>query len=219
MTILQNNDIFKFVGLDNTFSVCSEDIRKRIEISEFSTRLGSSFYTHLLDHLADYSVYTAYTSSTTYAIDDVVQYEGDLYVAKEEVTGIAPSNVSKWKVAPLFKQEEGFCDYNDFYCSYLGPFLAHAVLIDRLPLLKAQITNDGIIEVNNDGFKSVSSASYEKLDVKLTADVQLTYKLLVDYMKENNGDGCYDLFMNIETTTCDTEADDYIDDDNDYNIA
>ena len=206
-SLLTNDEIREFLGLDHKLEVCSDAQRFRYEHKEFKDCFGSSFYNQLKTSLAVYNDYSTYLDATSYAQDDVVEYSGKLYVALKATTGVPPSNITNWKPAPKFDSGAEY-DYEKFYCTYLGPYLAHVVVRARLPYLRSKLTGDGLIQVNKDGYENASQNSYKALSDRLSTDIDLLYDMVVDYMKDNNSDGKFTISEIITDTDCEDACED-----------
>ena len=199
-SLITNSEIKQFMGLDHDLEICSDAQRFRYEHKEFKDCLGSTFYSTLKTALATYDDYSTYLDATTYAINDVVEYNGTLYIAKVETVGVPPSNITNWKSAPKF-DAAATCDYEEFYCHYLGPYLAHCIVRARLPYLRSILTNEGLVQVDKEGLQKASKDAYATLADRISTDIDLLYGMLVTYIKDNNSTGCFDTSL-IITNDC-----------------
>lgn len=206
-TILQLADLPKFLPIDGNINICDIHQLKRIELKEFKDCLGTAFYNHLLTCLADYTKAKKWVEDEAVVVGDVRVYKDCPYIAIADSDGVIPSNIECWKKAGVFKEKcSGVgctdCNYNEFYCDYLGVFLALSLMKQRLPYIRNKITSDGVVKIKTDDYEAVSSASYESLRIQINSDISLTYNLMVDYMKMNNSTGCYNLFKGIAVGCC-----------------
>ena len=110
--------------------------------------------------MVDYSGTLPYNPSSTYEIDAVVSFEGDFYISKEAVAiNQAPPLHTKWKLAP--KLSDSCVD--QFWCTFLGEFLSLAVIIDRLPHWRTQVTAEGPIQKMGESFVPANNDAYREL--------------------------------------------------------
>ena len=192
-TLLSPSEIKNYTGVDLRINPCNFRDIYNIEYAEARQRLGLEFYEDLTNALADYSAEPEYVAATTYAIDDVVKYQGIYYKALVENTGITPTVAGRWEVADKFT---GACAavYNELWCNYLAPYLSNLVLAQRLPYIWTQIKDIGVTETddNTDGKK------YDRLQAAINRDKERAWNNLSYYLalEENADNTC---FANFKT--------------------
>lgn len=156
--------------------------------------MGLEFYEDLIGALADYSAEPEYLAATTYAINDVVKYQGIYYKALIENTGITPTVSGRWEVADKFT---GACAqaYNELWCNYLAPYLSNLVLAQRLPYIWTKMGDVGVVEVE----ESVSEGKYNRLQNAINRDKERAWHNLSYYLalEENVESVCFENFRNF----------------------
>lgn len=197
-TLLAPSEIKDFCGVDLRINPCSFRDIYNIEYAEARQRLGIDFYEDLINALADYSAKPEYLAATTYAIDDVVKYQGTYYKALVENTGITPTVAGRWDVADKFT---GACAavYNELWCNYLAPYLANLVLAQRLPYIWTQIKDIGVTE--NEG--NVDGGKYDRLQAAINRDKERAWNNLSYYLalEENASSACFENFRSCNDGT------------------
>lgn len=221
--LITNGEVIGFIPFLSTgFQVCNVAEAGAMIRAEFNDCLGMAFYDLLISQLNCYD-YEKYNPETTYNEGDVVGYKGVIYVNVKPSTNVIPSQNDCWKLAPKFKEGEcvtvdetiGYdkngepiiketevctCDYNDFFCDYLGPYLSYVILRNRLPIIRVRITNDGIMTSNSQSLTSASKDAYSTLRISIDDTISCLFDDMVRYMKENPE--CFGLFKGIATDCC-----------------
>lgn len=245
---LTEKEIIKFTGLDASFNLCDQSLIDRVILKEFYDCIGIDFYKEIMKGLQTYEDVKGFNTDETYNVDDVVSYNGVLYIAIEESTGVIPSSYGCWALAPKFSRQcsehevplgdkKGSiitktictCDYNEFWCSYLGPYLGFSVLKQRIPFIHNRITNDGIVRIENENIKAASQSGYNDLRIAVDSQISMLYELMIKYAKMNNVNGCYDLMKplniscckscGVKECTCDDDCETNKEEENLYNVS
>jgi len=182
-TITTPSDVIFFTNVEPlNFNVCTFRNIREVELSLFRKQIGFDLYESMLNSLADYSAVNAYAAGNSYQPSDVVAYEGYFYEALETTTA-NPKNRDAWKVAPRF---EGDCAeaYDDFFCDYLGPYIAHQVLARRLPYIRNKILDKGVLEYQGGNFETTDGKQYDTLKSAVNRDASVIWENLVWYMSQ-----------------------------------
>jgi len=155
----------------------------QIEFREARNCLGVDFWNDIKAALADHSAEPAYESGTTYNAGDIVKFEGIYYEATTTTTAI-PTVASDWEEAPKFT---GACaeKYDDFYCDFLGPYLAFTVLSVRLPYLRNVATDIGVIQYEGNRYEPAEMKEYRSLQHAIDRDREIAWKNMVYELEEN----------------------------------
>lgn len=184
MTLTTPSDVVFFTNVEPlNFNVCTFRNIREVELSLFRKQIGFDLYEAMLDASADYGAASGYVAGNTYNEGDVVSYEGYFYEALKTTTA-NPKNREAWEVAPRF---EGDCAeaYDDFFCDYLGPYIAHQVLARRLPYIRNKILDKGVLEYQGGNFETTDGKQYDTLKSAVNRDAAVIWENLVWYMAQD----------------------------------
>jgi hypothetical protein len=139
--LLTPGDVVRFTPVEEPFNPCSLSGLYLIEYAEATsgTCLGGLWHA-MVAAKADYSAALPYRDQP-YASGQAVSWNGGYRISSIDTTQ-TPDHGNDWMDAPKFV---GPCAdfYADLYCNFVGPYLAHVVLTERLPYLITQITDRG----------------------------------------------------------------------------
>ena len=182
-TLSTPNDVITFSGADKRISPCTFDQLYQIERREARKCLGLKFWTKMISALADYSDAKEYVSGEEYEEGDVVVYKKGIYRIAIKDTTLDPVNSSDWEDAPKFDaSSECGVFYEDLYNTFLGPYLGHTVLSQRLPYVWTKILSVGVVEYNGESFDSASDKAYDRLLGAIHRDKNNAWGNLDDYL-------------------------------------
>jgi hypothetical protein len=86
--------------------------------------------------------------------------------------------------------------------AYLKPCLARYAVYEAMPLIKAEITSNGLQTPSIEYNQPVSDADFAMLRGKMLADAELMLREMLEYIKENSGSfPAYTCDNNISGTT------------------
>ncbi len=166
VNLMTRGEVVFWSGLSE-FSPCNLNDLYAVIFKDICECFGEAFYDELIEHLIDYSGTPEYDNDTSYAIGDVVIFEGCYWIAVEEAEGSFPGAENTcWKLAPKFDKE---C-LNDFWCNasfaqYLSYLVVRESIVDAsIPLRNAgAVVNyaDGYQKTNKDLIR-LSQANYSK---------------------------------------------------------
>lgn len=194
--MLTPTEIINFLSLGREFPPCDLKKIKQMVKHEFRTCLGYPFYEYLMSHLIDYEC-NKYQRNTTYQIGNVVVFDSTYKIATEETTAL-PSDIRYWENAPKFDKK---C-LEILWCEYLGEYLSWSALIPQLPFLVTKIKHGTVVQLHGEGFSSASKDGLARLERSSKQMRAITYSNMDAFIKENNEEGCYDLYKGI---TCNTK--------------
>jgi len=196
-TILRPSEVIYFTNISKEFPKCELRTIFDIEYCEFNQCLGSAFYDKLLADLVEYNC-VVYDNTATYAIGDTVFSDGIIRRAIQATSGNPPSNKDYWENAPKFTTE---C-LEKLWCDFLGPYLAWTVVNDQLPHINVKIAAAGLVKITGNGIETASKADYQSIQQSVLAKRERAFYNLDHYMKNNNGDGCFDEYKGIAANCC-----------------
>ena len=203
--LLVPSDIAKFTQIQTPFSPCSFNQLYSIEYKEAMGCLGYEFWQTLINAKADFSTVEPYDADTTYNVDDRVSFEGEYKIALVQTSNL-PSVATDWANAPRFA---GSCtdSYEDFFCTFLGPYLAHVVLKERLPYIITQIT-DGGITYKGKSYSAQDANLINDLTIAVDRDKNLAWKMLQHFfsLDETEENVCFEKWPEYEQDDDDTEC-------------
>lgn len=204
-TLLNPEEIKEYSGMKMSAPIC--DLRNifSVENYEARNRFGYEFYLDLIAGLADYSASAEWTTGV-YVAEDVVIYRGIYYQAKEN-TSQPPTDKTKWRTAPKFVQTGCGEKWEELFCNYLGPYLASAVLANRLPFIHSSISG-GVIEYKGENFNPVTEAVYTRVSTAIQRDKDLAWSNMSHWLAldENYEDTCFEKFKDRHETDCNRTA-------------
>lgn len=195
-TLITPSEVVKYSGLGVSFPICDFKMIAMNEKFEMRQCLGKQFYRDMLADLADYSDVEEWSPLTSYIVGNLVVFDGTVYEAIDTSEGIEPLNADFWTLADKFESD---C-YNEFFCEYLGFYLAYIMLRIRLPFIWTKIEGRGIIQFNDQSFSTVSSKDFDRLDAAVLRQIQIANDNMIDYLKENKDNEC---FANYQGFVCD----------------
>lgn len=187
-TLITEQEVIYYGGISITGSPCSFRNLFNIEYREFRNCLGIDFREDILGAVVDYSSKPNYTSGTTYALGDIVRFNGSYYKAKKETT-LIPSMVSDWEIAPKFS---GTCSdlYEELYCMFLAEYLALVVLRATAPFLATQIGSEGIIQFQGTNFKPADEKAVSVLQNAINQQGLIVWNNMVAWIKDDDHNRC-----------------------------
>ena len=190
MKLLTQSNLSKHLG--NDFPICEIKTIDQIVFNTLNTCFGSNFRKFVYDSLEDYSEVSCFNLNTEYALNDEVSYNGEYYKAKETVKGKYPTACSSWEQLPLFDND---C-LNSLWDNYLEQYLVNLVAYHEAPNLFLKVKTHGVVKIESDNYKSVSVDELHLLRKNYLSTSELIFSNMVIYMKENNTDECFNLFLN-----------------------
>lgn len=189
-----SREIILYSGLDKTFPPCDLRLVTNVERTEFRVCLGTALYEQLLSVLVDYSLTPAYVVSSTYALNDLVTYEGLVYKAKGAVpANQPPPTLTYWELAPKFSDP---CAQS-MWCDYLAEYLSLSVVIAHIPRLHAQVAAEGVVQRVGSTYQPASDKAYGSLYANLLALREASLENLLAYGRtvvKDKEHECYDLY-------------------------
>jgi hypothetical protein len=200
-TIMTREDLIAFGRVGADFPTCEIADIYNIEFSVFrGCGLGVKFYNILLNDLTDFTVVTAYAPGSEYAENDMVSYKGRYYKAKDAVPeDTFPSDISFWKLATKFKTP---C-YEDFFCRFLGPFLALQIVRNQIPFAVAKFGAEGLITFNGNNYKTAKEEERQTLYVAIDKMLGTVFSNMEYFIKNDDGSCFTDTaFVSSTCGTC-----------------
>lgn len=194
MNLLLPREVILYSKIDDHFPPCDLDDIREIESYQFTTCLGGDFYDALVADLTDVSGATAYDSGTSYNQGDMVIYDGLYYTADQNSPAEPPT---QWTLVDKFQTT---CN-NDLWCNGLARYLSLVVVRETIPLIATQIGSKGIVKKKGEDFEPASEKAISRLQSSIESKINRSWILLDKYMRDNNDDDCYDLY--VDNTGCD----------------
>lgn len=184
MTLLSPNDVRTFSSIRKlNFAPCDFEQIYQEELTLARKCFGLELWEAMIAAKVDYSAILEYIPGSSNAADVVVLYNG-IYRKAKVLTTKDPSFESDWDNAPVF--EGGCADaYDEFYCKYLGPFIANTILVSRLPFIRSQITQAGVINQRSDKYNRSSDREFDTVIAATQAAANLAWDNLEWYMKQD----------------------------------
>lgn len=179
--LLTKADIVKYTPVALPFNPCTLREAYLIEYTEAHKCIGEDLWLAMLEALADYSTAQQYSSGTTYQVDDVVAYKGVYKVAIVE-TNQLPDFADHWGNAPKFTGDDAN-DFDELYCFFLGPYLAHVILSERLPYIITQLSDQGLT-YGGRKYNAQDKARIESLERAIYRDREKNYQALRHYLSQ-----------------------------------
>lgn len=187
-TLLTPKDIIQYTGVNINITPCTFRELYNIEFYEARKCIGYDFWQALVTALADYSAEPEYVSGTSYNEGDIVGYNG-VYKIALQATSAVPTVSTDWGNAPRFTGE---CadSYDTLFCDFIGPYLAHKALADRLPYIWTQIRDTGVVNFNGQQFETTDDKGYTRMQTAVHKDAavilgNLKYYMALDASEEN----------------------------------
>lgn len=206
-TILQSTDIAKFTAINVNMNTCTFADIFAVEYNVFVKFLGYDFRADLVNALVDYSATPEYSPTTAYVLNDVVKYQGKYYTSLEANTGVDPNTAGKWSLAPRFDTSTTCgAKYEDFFCDFLGPYLANCLLDAKVAFIWSQIHDVGTIQYNGASYSSTDDNAYTRLKRAISNDIRVRLDNLKYHLNaEHKEDACFSNFLDFtEADNCDT---------------
>lgn len=186
-----------FLPLPDTFPRCDITDIYAVERKEFKHCFGKAFYNELLLNLATYDC-IEWVEGSTVTAGETRSYKGIFYTANVDTTN-RPTHHTDWSRSPKFKTE---CLENLWCIGSLGKYLAWCVLRGFLPFTRFRFNALGIVKMKGDDFDAISGSEantmYDAIDNKIVCGLEV----LIDYMRDNNESGCFDLYKGIANGCC-----------------
>ena len=179
--LLTKADIVRFTPVALPFNPCTLREAYLIEYTEATSCIGADLWQAMVDALADYSSASAYDSETTYQVGNVVSFKGVYRQATVETSQI-PDFSDHWTDAPKFTGDNA-TDFNELYCTFLGPYLAHVVLSERLPYIVTQLTDEGIT-YGGRKYNAQDAERIKSLERAIFRDREKIYNALKHYLSQ-----------------------------------
>lgn len=201
-TIINPTEVIYFSNVRLNFNPCTFREVFQIEYQEARTCLGIDFYNDLIAALADYSAAPAYEAGTSYLAGEVVRFKGIYYQALVDTSEL-PTVATEWEPAPKFT---GACadQYNDFFCDFLAPYLAFTILAIRIPYVRTQATDLGIIEFSGMQYEPAEADQYQRLLHAIDRDRAMAWNNLVFHLEQDlSEDPCFANYKGFEENECD----------------
>lgn len=196
------SDVTRWTPVVLDFNPCPLRELYRIERTEAINCLGVKFWEAMVAAMADYSDATTYTEGTTYEIGEVVLWSNARYRIATKQTTFNPDYAADWNDAPKFAKS-GSCaaDYEDLFCTFLGPWLAFVVLSERLPYIVTPVTDQGI-EYGGRKINAQDADRYQTLERAIFRDREKSYLLLEEFLSQptNREKTCFQLWKGNEET-------------------
>lgn len=206
-TILRSTDIVKFTAINVNMNTCTFADIFAVEYNLFVKFLGFDFRADLVAQLADYSAVSDYNAATTYAIDDIVKYQGKYYKSLAANTGVEPNTAGKWELAPRFDTSNACgAKYEPFFCDFLGPYLANCLLDAKLGFIWSQVHDVGTIQYNGASYSSTDDNAYTRLKRAISNDIRVRLDNLKHHLNNTyKEDSCFENFLDFTgAEDCDT---------------
>lgn len=203
-TLLTPKDVIQFTGVNINVTPCTFRELYNIEFYEARKCIGYTFWQAMVAALADYSAEPEYEAGTTYNEDDVVKYQGVYKIALQSTSAV-PTVSTDWANAPRFT---GSCaeSYDDLFCTFLAPYLAHKVLAARLPYIWTQIRDTGVVTFNGASFETADDKELTRLQNAIYRDAavalgNMKYYMALDASEANT---CFAEWPGYENSTDNT---------------
>lgn len=179
-TLLVPKDVVQFTGVNVNITTCTFRELYNIEFYEARKCIGYDFWLAMVAALADYSADAEYVAGNSYLTGDIVKYQGVYKIALQDTIAV-PTLSTDWEDAPRFA---GACAtaYDGLFCDFLGPYLAHKVLADRLPYIWTQIRDTGVLTFNGQQFETADSSGLTRLQTAVHKDAAVALGNLKYYM-------------------------------------
>lgn len=206
-TLIQPRDVPKYTSMQLPGNACTFRELFHVEVYEFRHSLGDAYRKTLLAAMADYSTAELYNDSTTYHQGDTVTYwiNESLQVYRAlGTTDAIPTTAGDWEPAPIFQAGSCQAKYTELYCDYLAPYLAHCVLIKKLPSLVAVISDKGVLQFNGLSYQPADQNSVESLKSALESERLMIYSNMVAWLKADQENTCFSgIDFETQSTDCD----------------
>jgi hypothetical protein len=203
--LIQARDILKYANIALPAAACNFRSLGHIEEYEFRHTLGLTFREVLLDQMEDYTAKPYFQVGTTYALDDVVKYQnGEVveYYKANESTNTVPSDVTKWKVAPIFKAGDCQDKYTKVFCDYVAPWLSLSVAIKKVPFVHTMISDRGLIQYQGGEYATAEPEQRNFVIKALESERLIVFSNMLAYLIANKADACFSSIKFIEEGGC-----------------
>jgi len=204
-TICKPSDVIQFAPVKLDFNPCTFRELYNIEIEQARKCFGG-LYDDMLAALADYSAAPAYVAGTSYNAGNIVSFTANsqrLYYEALVNTSAIPTLATDWKEAPRFT---GGCaeSFDDLFCMYYGPYMAHTVLAMRMPYIYTRISDAGIVRYQDNNNTEADDKAYSRLQNAVFRDRDSIFKnfeayMALDAQKENL---CFENYKGYVATSC-----------------
>ena len=185
-TLCRPSDVIQYSPVKLTFNPCEFRELYNIEQEQRRKCLGG-LYNDMVAALADYSTAVNYVSGTTYNEGDVVAFTTNLqrlyYVALVTTTAL-PTVATDWELAPRFT---GNCaeTFEGVFCDYIGPYLAHTVVGNRMPYIYTKLTDVGVTQYQDANHAWADDKQYTRLQNAVFRDRDTVWKNFEEWMGED----------------------------------
>lgn len=162
------------------------DIKNR-EIKLFRECLGLEFYADMLDDVVEYHNVPVYSDTEVYNTDDLMLFDGMIFVSLVDNNTFSPEDDTKWAIAPKFYTAK----YQYIWDNYLRYYLAYMVLYSTINYSTFQPGSMGLVFIKNYTEQGQSTAGMDALwnfKANLKNDAIDILENLKVYIKENIND-------------------------------
>lgn len=181
-------EIVRFLGIDDGMACHFQNISGLIE-SEFLSCIGTPILDRLCQALIPYTDQKKWNNTETFPVGCPVEHCGELYIVCKEAKCIEPPNIDYYKPAAKFKDTAtcNGCNWNEFWCYYLGPHIAHCIGLNRLPRIATQLTDAGLIQPKSENAHAASDRKYNSYKASWQDEMSRYRQLMKNYAKKHPG--------------------------------
>lgn len=181
ITLITAWEVVKFGPVQKeypTSDICNHI--KRIEHKSFlKCFLGKDFYDDLISDLKDTSTCEAFNIDSTYALDDLILYEGCVLQSTIDNNTTHPDESdSDWKIADKFNTA---C-YQELWECHLRYWLSLLIIHDTIRYTTHKAGAKGVVKVLTDDFVSVNEKELYSFKKEVRLDAEDELQLMYDYM-------------------------------------
>ena len=187
-------------GQRDGFSPCNLHDIQALLYTDIAECFGEAFYDYLIEHLVDYSSVESFDFEKTYIPNDLVIYEGVVWLATESVEpgGYPDENNGCWTFAPKFDND---C-LNEFWCdASFAKYLSYLVIRGSIVHTSVKLTNSGAVVSYGEGYKSADDKTMRMLQAEYSSKSQRMFNILEKWIKNCEGD-CFHCTKQLAISCC-----------------
>lgn len=180
---------------------CSMHDLYSIEYAQARKVFGFDLWTSMLAAKADYSGEATWMEGATVPQGQIRNFKGIAYKSLASTTN-QPPYAGEWEVAPIFDEANECSEtYEELFCNFLAPYLAHTILFKRLPFMDQVEFKDKRIERADD--QAFRRAQIMIGNQRATAWSNLKYYMRLDAQKAKFT-GCLSGWRGADDDDCKT---------------
>lgn len=197
-TLLSKTDAKRFSELGEAFPSCDLTDIFQVELTEFRKCLGIEFYEKLKSSLADYSDTPQWVTGSNIE-GNTVKNRGTIWTAKTTTASEPIAENEYWGLAPKFDiSTDCGAAYNDFYCLFLGRYLALSVVLQTGGRSAVNLNASGITVKHGDGYAPADSKQRQFFFESIRSQIANTLENMRFWVNNHASKSCFSDSLLIE---------------------